>query len=271
MDTNIFIFMNKNLLLWKYFYHYREIFDAITTDLNFDLDLEYSAAVLLSSVLTSVQDPNIESLLSNIESLESEHLIPIFITLSDSFKDHLVRITNIKKTPKARPLIIAADATGAALMDNGIVPNFVFSDLDGLTANQLQNLTEKGTYIIIHAHGDNMDKIKEFADVIKNNNRVIGTTQTEITEVLINPGGFTDGDRSLFFFHHLLAPNIPFYLLGYNFNSVYVSEYKKSLIKTDRFDQYREMKLKKLRWAEKSIQWLSDYSHRKIFFESLPE
>lgn len=263
--------MNKNLSLWKYFYEYKELFDAIQEDFHFNLDLEHSAAVLLSSILTSVQDQNIEKLLDQIESIESKHIVPIFITSSPRFDDHVQKLRALKQNKETVPLIIAADATGPALKDQGIIPDFVFSDLDGITPSQLSTLTQSGTYVVVHAHGDNIDKIKEFSDVLKKNPKVIGTTQTEITEVLINPGGFTDGDRSLFFFHHLFSPKIPFYLLGYNFEDVFISEQKRAFIHREKQSEYRKMKSRKLKWAQKSIRWLMEHAKRAVIFETLPQ
>ncbi len=263
--------MNKNLSLWKYFYEYKEIFDAIQADFHFNLDREQSAAVLLSSILTSGQDRTIENLFLYLESIEAKHIVPIFITVSTQFQDHIQNLNKIMQNSQYLPLIIAADGTGPALIDSGVRPDFVFSDLDGITPQQLSGLTQNGTYVVVHAHGDNIPKIREFSDVLKKNTKVIGTTQTEITEVLINPGGFTDGDRSLFFFHHLLPTNIPFYLLGYNFKSVFISDNKRPLIPQGRETEYMENKLRKLKWAEKSIRWLTEHTKRGIYFDVLPQ
>ncbi len=261
--------MNKNLSLWKYYYDFKEVFDAIQEDFHFNLDLEHSAAVLLSSILTSVQDQNIEKLLAHIETIEKKSIIPIFIAVSPQFHDHLQKIRTLKENKEKISLIIAADATGPALLEHGIIPDFVFSDLDGITPIQLSLLTQSGSYVVVHAHGDNIAKIKEFSDVLKKNPKVIGTTQTEITEVLINPGGFTDGDRALFFFHHLFSSKISFYLLGYNFEDVFIPENKRALIPREKEQEYKQMKLKKLKWAEQSIRWLTKQAKRTIIFDSI--
>ena len=63
---------------------------------------------------------------------------------------------------------------------------------------------------MLHAHGDNLDKIRKVAPQI--DMRVIGTTQVEPFGKLFNFGGFTDGDRAAFMAHELGASRI--YLVG---------------------------------------------------------
>jgi uncharacterized Rossmann fold enzyme len=256
--------VEKNLSYWKCFYEYQEIFEKIKNQFGFDEGRENDAAVLLSSIVYSIQDPNIECLLSFIDSLQPEQLILIFITQSSQFATHLSQIEKLKQNPKFKTIVIAADATSQEFLKANQVPDFVFSDLDGITPEDLKKLTDSGCYVIVHGHSDNTDKIEQFKSVITKNKKVIGTTQTDITEVLINPGGFTDGDRSLFFFNHLVNADIPFYVLGYDFDTVYLSDYKKSMLTGQNMGEYLESKKQKLLWAKKSIEWLTQFSNRKI-------
>ncbi|GAI68912.1 unnamed protein product, partial [marine sediment metagenome] len=46
---------------------------------------------------------------------------------------------------------------------------------------------------------------------------VIGTTQVEPVENLVNSGGFTDGDRILSFISSLLLPKHELYLIGMDY------------------------------------------------------
>ena len=51
---------------------------------------------------------------------------------------------------------------------------------------------ELGSVIVVHAHGDNIDKLEKYVKNLKN---ILGSTQTtEKFKFLINYGGFTDGD-----------------------------------------------------------------------------
>lgn len=88
---------------------------------------------------------------------------------------------------------IAADSAARVLIQNGIIPDIVVTDLDGDHAS-LRDAASAGSIMIVHAHGDNIEKLPlagEFA-------RCIGTTQGRIVGRLCNFGGFTDGDRAVF-------------------------------------------------------------------------
>ena len=54
---------------------------------------------------------------------------------------------------------------------------------------------QKGSFLAVHAHGNNLDKIKEYVPGLE---RVLGTTQSTPLENVYNFGGFTDGDRALY-------------------------------------------------------------------------
>ena len=60
----------------------------------------------------------------------------------------------------------------------------------------LSKLTWNGSFLVVHAHGNNSDKIMEYVSRLK---RVLGTTQSTPVGNIYNFGGFTDGDRALFF------------------------------------------------------------------------
>jgi uncharacterized Rossmann fold enzyme len=74
------------------------------------------------------------------------------------------------------------------------------------------------TIFIIHAHGDNIEKIDEFSSFILDA-RVIGTTQTNTHLPVVNSGGFTDGDRALYFFENFLSQNHKLFLVGFDFGT----------------------------------------------------
>jgi len=91
---------------------------------------------------------------------------------------------------------ICADGAAKALVERKIIPDFIVSDLDG-DIDAIKEANEKGTILIIHAHGDNIEAIKRYVPKFKN---LILTTQTNLKlKNLHNFGGFTDGDRCVFF------------------------------------------------------------------------
>ncbi|MFQ5884773.1 MAG: hypothetical protein ACE5IO_06705, partial [Thermoplasmata archaeon] len=55
-------------------------------------------------------------------------------------------------------VLIAADEATSILLQHGMTPNIVMTDLDG-NVEDLVRANELGGVVIIHAHGDNQDEI----------------------------------------------------------------------------------------------------------------
>jgi uncharacterized Rossmann fold enzyme len=106
-----------------------------------------------------------------------------------------------------KTLIAADGATSAVLKFRR--PEIIVTDLDGNVDDQL-GAWRRGSWMVIHAHGDNVGQVREIAPKLKE--RVIGTTQVKPHGKLFNFGGFTDGDRAAFMAHELGASKI--YLAG---------------------------------------------------------
>jgi hypothetical protein len=83
------------------------------------------------------------------------------------------------------------------------VPEIIVTDLDGDTQRILE-LSESGSIVFVHAHGDNLQAIKEISKKFKG--RFIPTTQ--VPEYPGNFGGFTDGDRAAYISDYLGASKI---------------------------------------------------------------
>lgn len=90
--------------------------------------------------------------------------------------------------------IISADGATKALLEEGILPEIIVTDLDGDIASIIC-ANKKGAIIVVHAHTDNIELLRKYVPRFKN---PIGTTQTEETGKIQNFGGFTDGDRAVF-------------------------------------------------------------------------
>ena len=104
--------------------------------------------------------------------------------------------------------LISADGATSALLKYR-PPDIIVTDLDGNVGDQLDAWSH-GSWLVLHAHGDNLDQIRKVAPRI--DRRVLGTTQVEPFGKLFNFGGFTDGDRAAFMAHELGASRI--YLVG---------------------------------------------------------
>jgi len=127
--------------------------------------------------------------------------------------------------------IIAADGATAVLMNAGIVPQIIVTDLDGDIEAQIE-ANSQGAVMVVHAHGDNIPAINSVVPQLCN---IIGSTQAQPLENVYNFGGFTDGDRCVFLAKEFQASGI--LMIGFDFNDPDVTDIKK----------------KKLEWAKKLI------------------
>lgn len=143
---------------------------------------------------------------------------------------------------------IAADGATSYLLGKGVVPEVVVTDLDGKIEDLLE-ANRRGSIMVIHAHGDNISKIKNHAQRFT---RVIPTCQCRPFGSLRNFGGFTDGDRAVFMAEHFKAKEIVLY--GMDFGRV--GKYS--------FTRNTPRKRKKLMWGKKLIDYLRQRGDVKI-------
>ncbi|MEZ0393669.1 MAG: 6-hydroxymethylpterin diphosphokinase MptE-like protein [Desulfurococcaceae archaeon] len=94
-----------------------------------------------------------------------------------------------------RRLVVAADGASRILLEAGIVPRLVVTDLDG-DLEYLLRASRLGAALVVHAHGDNVEALRRKVRLLEG--PVIGSTQVEPRPHVYNFGGFTDGDRALF-------------------------------------------------------------------------
>lgn len=147
-------------------------------------------------------------------------------------------------------MLVSADGATTALLEEDVVPDIVATDLDGkmsdlLTANSL------GSYFVIHAHGNNEELIDLWTTSF---NKILGTTQSVPVGNLYNFGGFTDGDRAMFFVVELGAREMV--LAGMDFGTV-VTKYSRPNIEGET-GPADEIKTKKLIFAERLLNWIRE-------------
>jgi uncharacterized Rossmann fold enzyme len=208
------------------FEEWEPIYNLILEDMHFDRFYDERSARLLSKMLEMKARKKIPDVVE-IDVLKNAIMGKDVLVcgkaprLKDDFKN-----IDVKKY-----VVIAADGATSILLDAGITPGIIVTDLDGnMDDEALAN--EKGAIMVVHAHGDNMDALSAEVPGLKN---VIGTTQSKPLKNVYNFGGFTDGDRSVFLAREMGAKSIT--LIGFDFNDVNVTPLKK----------------KKLMWAEKLI------------------
>ena len=153
-------------------------------------------------------------------------------------------------------LIVSADGATTAMLEDDLVPDIVATDLDGkmedlLAANSL------GSYFVIHAHGNNEELIDNWTTKF---DKILGTTQSVPIGHLYNFGGFTDGDRAMFFAIALGCEEMV--LAGMDFGTT-VTKYSRPNIEgaTGPAD---EIKTKKLIFAERLLAWIKENTDVKI-------
>ncbi|AAB90362.1 6-hydroxymethylpterin diphosphokinase MptE-like protein [Archaeoglobus fulgidus] len=116
---------------------------------------------------------------------------------------------------------------GKAVNKVNFVPHIHVTDMEE-DEKILASLEERGCILVLHAHGDNVERIKRVVPVVQ---RFVGTTQSTPFDRIYNFGGFTDGDRAALLAKKFGARRIRLY--GFDFE------------KAD-----NPVKLKKLKWAK---------------------
>ena len=163
-------------------------------------------------------------------------------------------VTVIKKYENVTKIV--ADGAVQAFIKHKIRPDFLITDLDG-DIKSIKKIARTNTPIIVHAHGDNTKHL----EIVKKFRNKAGTTQSEKFGRLENFGGFTDGDRCVFFAENFKAEKI--ILFGMDFGNT-IGKYSKHVIKD------RRLKLKKMVYGKKLLEWLATKSSSELYTTSKP-
>jgi len=208
------------------FDEWEPIYKLILEDMHYDRIYDEASARILSKLLETKERKKIPDVI-DIELLHK----------AINGKDVLVcgkapcLKDEIKNIDFKKYVVIAADGATSILINNGLAPNVIVTDLDGNMDDEAK-ANDLGAIMVVHAHGDNMDALGEEVPRLK---RIIGTTQSTPLSNVYNFGGFSDGDRSVFLAKEMGAKSIT--LIGFDFEDENVTPVKK----------------KKLLWAEKLI------------------
>ena len=203
------------------------IYSEILKDMGYDRASDETSARVLKALMLNAD-------LITEDELGIKDTVSVF-GAADSLMDDIG-----KKEPEGT--LISAGSATSVLMSIGLVPDILVTDLDGDIEPQI-TASGMGAITLIHAHGDNTDLIMRYAKEFTG--KVMLTTQSRPDLVLCNFGGFTDGDRAVCLARHMGAKRI--FLYGFDFD---VPSFK------DGSDP--EVKMRKLRWAERIIGNSSD-------------
>ena len=228
---------------------YKEILDT----LGFSREGDENTAALLDKILDEKGCLTIEEFSDEIMKKKDTSKF-IVVGAGPSIKKH---IKYVKENYDLNDyLIVSADGATTAMLEDDLVPDIVATDLDGkmedlLAANSL------GSYFIIHAHGDNEELIVKWTTSF---DKILGTTQSKPVGHLYNFGGFTDGDRAMFFTLALGCEEMV--LAGMDFGTT-VTKYSRPNIEgaTGPAD---EIKTKKLIFAERLLAWIKENTDVKV-------
>jgi len=212
------------------FEYWEPIYLEILEEFGFSREHDEDAARLLSLLLRSGSDQTISD---QEEQSDLDAIIRGHDVLVCGNAPCLAReLDNISPGD----LMIAADGATTVLLEKGIVPEVIVTDLDGAVPDIIA-ANRRGSLVVVHAHGDNMAALKEYVPQMS---RVIGTTQSRPFDEIYNFGGFTDGDRCVFLARCFGASKIK--LAGFDYDDQNVSPMKKM----------------KLRWAKRLVKMALD-------------
>jgi hypothetical protein len=136
----------------------------------------------------------------------------------------------------AADFVFAASTAADVLREADVAVDVMVTDLDKNPATAVE-LSRDGVPVAVHAHGDNVDAIRRWLPDFDVEN-VVATTQARPVGAVVNPGGFTDGDRAAFLADELDAEHLQF--VGWDFDDPSVDASKR----------------RKLAWAERLLSWL---------------
>lgn len=201
------------------FERFEPVYESILADFGYGRAADEAARDVLGELTTPFDE-------SRLSSLDGAHVAVCGAgpTLSADLDDC------------AADRIVAASSAAAVCRDRGLTVDAYVTDLDG-EPELAGELASAGTPVAVHAHGDNVDRLRAVVPDLPDD-PVLPTTQATPVGHVRNFGGFTDGDRAAFLADHAGAARLSF--PGWSFDDPTVGPTKR----------------RKLRWAARLLAWL---------------
>jgi len=217
---------------------------SILKEMNYSEKKDNESALILDSILKKTDS------IEKVKEIIQGNTVFV-IGSGPSLSIAIPKLKKLKKSIK-----IAADSSLKPLIDNGIIPDIIVTDLDG-NEDTIKKISKTKSIFVIHAHGDNIEKLQ----MVKKMKNCVGTTQTNPFNKIQNFGGFTDGDRGVFLASYFDAKKIILFGMDFGNQIGKFSNTKKS---------DREIKLKKLKIGKNLLIWLSTITKSELFTTSKP-
>ena len=224
--------------------NWKKEYSNILTEFKYDEKKDKESAIILNSFLKK------SDVYEKISRLIKDKTVFV-IGSGPSLSRSILKIKDFKTSVK-----IAADSSIKYLVENGIMPDIIVTDLDG-DVKTLTKIVNRKSIFVVHAHSDNIEKL----EFVKNFKNCIGTTQTKPFSKIQNFGGFTDGDRGVFLASHFCAKKIILFGMDFGDRIGKFSNTKNS---------ERKIKLKKLKKGEYLLELLSTITKSELFTTSKP-
>lgn len=205
------------------------IYKRICEDFGFDPEEDMRSALSLSALLAGKSRKSLEHVRKEFPSAV------LVCGGSDRLSEEISSID-------IRWFVVAADSATTVLLEAGVRPDMIVTDLDGVVEDQIE-VNGQGVPVFLHAHGDNQQAITRHAKLF--GGPVIGTCQCDPPEHLFNFGGFTDGDRAACISAELGAKTV--HLVGFDFDNP-----------SDKRGKDKDVKRRKLVWARRILDDLSE-------------
>lgn len=239
---------NKLVYLKKRFLS--EWYPKILEDFRFDYNLDLVSAKILRRMVVEPR-PLLKTLSYRLRDRDVLLFAP-----GPSLQASLDKMEGMLQEMSRHMTILAVDGAYRALAERDLEPHILVTDLDGLNYNSLS--WSSGLTIVLHAHGDNIAKIKEYPRRLLD--RTVGTCQVDLNGKILNIGGFTDGDRALCLCEVFEAETV--FLVGMDFG-YRIGLYSKPYLKSD--IEAGPMKRRKMVYAMKIIKDLLSTSRLKYY------
>ena len=204
------------------FQEWEPVYEAIVETFGFDRSADEHARDVLASLSTPL----------DFDTLSAVHGATVAVAGAGPSLETPTALERARDVD----VVFAASTAVDVLEERGVTVDCMVTDLDK-NPETVRRLTERGTPVAVHAHGDNVDAVRAVVPDC-DEEFVLPTTQAAPRGPVRNLGGFTDGDRAGFLADYLGASSLVF--VGWDFDDPTVDS----------------TKAQKLVWAERLLYWL---------------